>query len=189
MNNQFIKSQNNDPHLVCKHGCSTKPCIHHFSVFSHTMRNQMLSFKAQVTCSLTLTPPSPLPSPPPCGMLGWRVLWLHHPKLWQVAVTWTPPSPQPLLYPRSAGWLTGLPVDPPFFSPCRLLLLVCKNFIVNFIHILFVTRFKTDDLKPILTLNYFSSVSSAPLCTLGDFSSLSRLAHRITSLWQSHWNW
>ena len=36
-------------------------------IFSHTMTNQMLPFRAQVTCSLTLTPPLPTPPPPPAG--------------------------------------------------------------------------------------------------------------------------
>lgn len=110
-------------------------------------------------------PPHPSPALQPMGLLGWRVLWLQHPKLWQVAVN-------RFYIPGVLSDWQGFRWILPLF-PCRLLLLLCKTDPTYFIHILFIARsaiLKQNSWD--LQLCIFSSTRSL-WDTLGDFSSLS----------------
>lgn len=112
MNNQFTKKKVKiEEWSLPRLSCSTKACIHHFYHFQpHDEKPNVVIQSSGHVRSDADTPSLPLYPLPPYGTLGWRVLCLHHPKLWQVAVIW---KWTPLLHPKSAGWLAGLPVDPP----------------------------------------------------------------------------
>lgn len=59
----------------------------------------------------------PVSFPPPCPLQDagkWRVLWLQSCDKW-LSFRNEPHPTLPLLHPRSAGWLAGTWVDPPFF--------------------------------------------------------------------------
>lgn len=173
------KHKKNHPHLILKSACSTKLCNHHFNnIFSHM---KSCHSKLRSHDFWREHPPAPLPL--------WDVECCRRiiQKLWQVAVTYPPPSPthtqtsHPPLF-HECWMIDRASSGFSFFShagSCSSTAKMIQLTSFTFYLWLWLCQLKTDFLG--ISLNSLSSVFAAPLGHMGRLS-LSQPSHSQNNL-------